>query len=62
MKILFPLHVTGFGSLQENDKKEAEIEGEEMIYAIIYLENSDKTRFSDLKKCVKNNYVLNKAE
>ena len=33
-----------------------------MLCAIIYLENSDKARFSDLKKRVENDYVLNKAE
>ena len=33
-----------------------------MIRAILYLENSDKDRFSDLKKCVENDYALNKAE
>ena len=32
-----------------------------MLYAILYLENSDKARFSDLKNCVENYYVLNKA-
>ena len=33
-----------------------------MICAILYLENSDKARFVDLKKRVNNDYVLNKAE
>ena len=33
-----------------------------MLYAILYLENLDKARFSDLKKRVKNDYVLKKAE
>ena len=33
-----------------------------MLCAILYLENSDKARFSDLKKCVENDYVLNKVE
>ena len=33
-----------------------------MLCAIIYLENSDKARFAELKKRVKNDYVLNKAE
>ena len=33
-----------------------------MLCAIIYLENSDKARFSDLKKRVKNDYVLDRAE
>ena len=62
MKIIFPLHNTGFDSLQEDKKKEAEKSGEEMLYAILYIENSDKSRFSDLKKHVENDYVLNKAE
>ena len=33
-----------------------------MLCAILYLENSDKARFVDLKKRIKNDYVLNKAE
>ena len=33
-----------------------------MLCAILYLENSDKARFADLKNCVENDYVLNKAE
>ena len=33
-----------------------------MLYAILYIENSDKARFSYLKKRVENDYVLNKAE
>ena len=33
-----------------------------MLCAILYLENSDKARFPDLKKRVENDYVLNKAE
>ena len=33
-----------------------------MLCTILYLENSDKARFSDLKKRVKNDYVLNKSE
>ena len=62
MKICFPLHNTGFDSIQENEKKEAEKAGEEMLCAILYLENSDKARFSDLKKRIENDYVLNKVE
>ena len=61
MKILFPLQNTGFDYLQEDEKKEAEKSGEEMLCAILYLEKSDKDRFPDLKKRVKNDYVLNKA-
>ena len=33
-----------------------------MLYAILYLENSDKSRFYDLKNRVENEYVLNKVE
>ena len=62
MKIIYPLHVTGFDALQEDGKKEANISGEEILCAIIYLENLDNTRFSDLKNQVNNDYVLNKAE
>ena len=63
MKIRFPFHNTGFDSLQEDEKKEAgKKAGEEMLCAILYLENSDKARFADLKKRIENDYVLNKAE
>ena len=62
MKILFPLHNAGFDSLQEDEKKEAEKSVEDMLCEILYQENSDKARFSDLKKSIKNDYVLNKAE
>ena len=33
-----------------------------MLCAILYLKNSDKARFADLKKRIENYYVLNKAE
>ena len=33
-----------------------------MICTILYLENSDKSRFYNLKKHVKNDYVLNKEK
>ena len=62
MNIIFPLHNTGFDYLQEDDKKETENSGEEMVCAILYLESSDKARFYDIKKRVGNDYVLNKAE
>ena len=62
MKILFPLHKTGFDSLQEYEKNDPVKSGEEMLCAILYMDNSDKVRFSDLKKRVENDYVLNKAE
>ena len=48
MKIRLPLHNTGFDSLQEEEKKEAEKAGEEMLCKIQYLEKSDKARFVDL--------------
>ena len=62
MNFLFPLHNNGFDSLQEDNKKEADKSGEENICKILYLDNSEKARFNKLKKCVENNYVLNKAE
>ena len=62
MKIIFPLHTAGFDLLQENDNKESEMAGEEILCAILYLENSDKSRFADLEKPVETDYVLNKAE
>ena len=62
MKILFPLYNTGFYSLQEDEKKEAEKAGEKMLCAILYMENSEKARFAELKKRVENDYVLKKAE
>ena len=33
-----------------------------MLWAILFMDNSDKARFSDLKKRVENDYVVNKAE
>ena len=48
MKILFPLHNSGFDSMQEDEKNEAEKAGEEMLCAILYLEKPDKSRFADL--------------
>ena len=62
MKILFPLDNTAFDSLQEDNNKEAEKAGEKMVCAILYIENSDKARFYDLKKRVENDYVLNKGK
>ena len=54
MNILFPLNNTGFDYLQQYMKNTAEKTGEE------YLDNLDKARFLDLKKKVKNDYVLKK--
>ena len=62
MNIIFPFHNTGFDSLQEDKNKEEENIGEEMLCAILYLENSEKSRFDDLKKRVENDYVMNKEE
>ena len=62
MNRLFPINTSVFDSLKENEMKEAETPGEEMLCAILYLENSDKAIFSDLKKHVENNYVFNKVE
>ena len=62
MNIIFSLHNNEFDLLQENEKKEAETAQEEILYVILYVKNSDKARFSDLKKCVENDYFLNKAE
>ena len=33
-----------------------------MLCTIPYIENSDKSRFADLKKRIENDYVLNKEE
>ena len=52
MKILFQLFNNGFDSLPEDEKKEEENSGEEMLYAIQYLKNSEKSRFSETFKSV----------
>ena len=62
MNIIFPLHNTGFDSVQKYEKKEAEKAREEILCAILYLDNSEKARFVDLKKRVGSDYVLNKAK
>ena len=56
MKILYPSHVTGFETRLGDDTKEAETEVEEIIFAIFYLDNADKSRFSELNKRIKNEY------
>ena len=33
-----------------------------MLYKILYLENSDKSIFADIRNRVKNDYIFNKAE
>ena len=48
MKIIFPFHTTVYYFLQEDEEKEAKKTGEEMLCAILYVENSDKAKFSDL--------------
>ena len=62
MKIRSPFHNNGFDYIKEDENKEAEKAGEEMICTILYLENPDKARFSDLKNRIENDYVLNKVE
>ena len=47
--------------IPDNENRDTETSGGDMLCAILYLENSDTARFADLKKCVKNDYVLNKA-
>ena len=42
-------------------KKEEETSGEEIICAILYLKNFDKSMFADLKKRSENNYILKKS-
>ena len=37
MKILFPLHNNGFDFTKEDNKKDAEKAGEEMLCAILYM-------------------------
>ena len=61
MEIIYPLHVTGFDAISDNEKKEADTEVEEIIYAVLYLENSYKAMFDDLKKRGNKNYVLSNA-
>ena len=61
MEIIFPLQNTGFDYIQNGKKKESEKAGEETLCAILYIENSNKSIFSDLKKRVLNDYVLNKV-
>ena len=48
MNILLLLKNTGLYSLQEYEKKEADKAEDEMLCAILYIENSDKARFADL--------------
>ena len=62
MKICYLLYVTGFDTMSENDKKESETSGKEMMCTILYLENSDKARFGDLRKHIENGYLSNKEE
>ena len=62
IKVHYQLHTNAFDALLYDENKEAEKTGEEMICAILYLEKFDKSRFSDLKKRVKNDSVLNKEK
>ena len=49
MKIIYQLHITVFDALSYDDNEEADKSGEELLYFILYLENSDKSRFADIK-------------
>ena len=62
IKVHYQLHTNAFDALLYDENKEAEKTGEEMICAILYLEKFDKSRFSDLKKRVKNDSVQNKEK
>ena len=61
-KLFFPLLSTVFKALQDDTRKEVETSLEEMLFAILCFENSDKAIFSDLKKRVENDCILNKAD
>ena len=61
MDFHYPIYTTGFDALPDDEKKEAEMTGGEMIFAILYLENFNKAIFYDLKKHVKNDNVPNKS-
>ena len=47
--------------MSDNYKNWEDTPGEEMLCAILYLDNSDKSRLTDLNKTAKNDYILNKA-
>ena len=57
MKIIYPLHVTGFDTLPDDENNEAETAGEDMMCSIIYLDNSYKARFMTSRSTPKNNYI-----
>ena len=48
--MIYPLHVTRFDALSKDDKKDSDAAGEELLCAILYLENSEKYRFAYLKR------------
>ena len=60
MNIQHQLNYNDFYKLLDDEKKEAETTGEDMLCAIIYLKKSDKARLSDINKHVANDYDLNK--
>ena len=62
IEILYPLHGTGFEIMEDDGKKEAETTGEYILCSILNLKNFDNDIFSDLNKCVKNDYVMKKPE
>ena len=61
MKIIHQLHVTGFYIMSEDENKVAYTAGEDMLFAIFYLDVSEKYRFSGLNKRINNDYIVNKA-
>ena len=44
-KIVYPLHITEFDAILDDDKKDADTSGEYIICGILYLENSEKSGF-----------------
>ena len=54
MKIMYPVHATGFDTLSDYENKEVETIAEYIPCVVLYLKNSDKSRFFDLKMRVKN--------
>ena len=44
-KIVYPLHITEFDAILDDDKKDADISGEYILCGILYLENSEKSGF-----------------
>ena len=51
------MHTIVFDALWISDKKEAETAGEEMLYAMLYLEILNKAKFADLNALNKEEYT-----